>query len=62
MVTCFLLYQKSLILTHRDRGGDAAGQRAGRHEKLAATSAHMQARDGRKKAARLVDGVWQGQG
>jgi MGT family glycosyltransferase len=32
------------------------------HAKLAATSAHMQARDGRKKAARLLDGLLQAQG
>ena len=32
------------------------------HGKLAATSAHMQARDGRKKAARLVDGLLQARG
>ena len=32
------------------------------HEKLAATSAHMQAQDGRKKAARLLDGLLQGWG
>ena len=62
MVTRFLVYQRSLRVTHRDRAGDAAGQRAGRHEKLAATSAHIQARDGRKKAARLLDGLLQGHG
>ena len=32
------------------------------HGKLAATSAHMQARDGRKKAARLLDGLLQARG
>ena len=32
------------------------------HGKLVATSAHMQARDGRKKAARLVDGSLQARG
>jgi MGT family glycosyltransferase len=31
------------------------------HEKLAATSAHMQAQDGRKKAARLLDGLLRAQ-
>jgi len=32
------------------------------HEKLAATSTHMQAQDGRKKAARLLDGLLQARG
>ncbi len=32
------------------------------HAKLAATSAHMQAQDGRKKAARLLDGLLRAQG
>ena len=32
------------------------------HEKLAATSAHMQAQDGRKKAARLLDELLRAQG
>ncbi len=32
------------------------------HAKLAATSTHMQAQDGRKKAARLLDGLLQARG
>jgi len=32
------------------------------HAKLAATSAHMQTQDGRKKAARLLDGLLRARG